>query len=249
MNSATIARLLLCSAALTAPLSAQHSHENPARPQSDSSHMIGAADAAMAGPMSAEAMANLEMSPARRATSGDSARARQVAQDLRIALARYADTSAAVADGYRMFMPNVKTQRVFHFTSRQNAFKEAFRFEPTEPTSLLYQRSADGSLKLIGAMYTAPKRTRPEKLDERIPLSIARWHKHVKWCLPKPGEAERWLERANGKPVFGPESPITTRQACQDAGGIFLASPLGWMIHANVFLGDDLATVFGHEHP
>jgi hypothetical protein len=245
MKSVTIAGILLVAAS---PAVAQHSHDTT-RASQDSSHMIGAADAAMAGHMSAEARAHLELSPERRATRDDSVRAREVVQELRTALAKYGDTSAAVADGYRMFMPNVKTQRVFHFTNRKNAFKEAFRFDAKEPTSLLYQREADGSLKLIGAMYTAPKRTRPGKLDERMPLSIARWHKHVRWCLPRPGEAkERWQERRDGKPVFGPESPITTRQACQEVGGVFLASPLGWMIHANVFLGDDLATVFGHDH-
>ncbi len=210
--------------------------------------MIGAADAAMAGPMSDAARKHMELSPTRRATREDSARAREVAQELRVALAKYADTTAAVADGYQMFMPNVKTQHVFHFTNYKKAFLEAFRFDATQPTSLLYQRGDDGQLKLIGAMYTAPKSMRPGKLDDRIPLSIARWHKHVNWCLPKRGEANRWLERADGMPVFGPESPIASRRECEDVGGTFHKNLFGWMIHANVFLGEELATVFGHDH-
>jgi len=202
----------------------------------------------MSGAMSEAARKHMELSPTRRATRDDSTRALDVARELRIALAKYADTAAAVADGYKMFMPNVKTQRVFHFTNARHAFLEAFRFDPAKPTSILYQRGSDGQLKLIGAMYTAPKRVRAGKLDDRIPLSLARWHKHVNWCLPKLGESERWLERLDGKPVFGPESPIATRSACEDVGGRFYKNLFGWMIHANVFLGEDLGTVFGHDH-
>jgi hypothetical protein len=245
MNSATIAGFLLVAVASAAPLTAQHTHGKPA---SDSSHMIGAADAAMSGALSEAAKKHMELSPEKRATQEDSARAFAVARQLRTALAKYADTTAAVAAGYRMFMPNVKSQRVFHFTNYRNAFMEALRFDPEKPTSLLYQRGADGQMKLIGAMYTAPKRMRAGKLDDRVPLSIARWHKHVNWCLPPKGQSERWLERENGLPVFGPESPIATRAACEEVGGKFHPSLFGWMIHANVFLGDDLATIFGHHH-
>lgn len=210
--------------------------------------MIGAADAVMSGPMSEAAKKHMQLSPTRRATREDSIRAMEVARQLRVALARYADTTVAVADGYRMFMPNVKTQRVYHFTNHKNAFLEALRFDAERPTSLLYQRAPGGTLKLIGAMYTAPKRVRAERLDGRVPLSIARWHKHVNWCLPRRGHAERWLERKDGLPVFGPESPIASRSECESVGGQFHPSLFGWMIHANVFLGDDLATVFGHDH-
>ncbi|HYC49666.1 MAG TPA: hypothetical protein VEB19_01030 [Gemmatimonadaceae bacterium] len=73
-------------------------------------------------------------------------------------------------------------------------------------------------------------------------------HKHVNWCIPPKGQERRWLERRDGAPIFGPESPIATRSACDAVGGQFHASIFGWMIHANVFLGDDLATVYGHEH-
>lgn len=97
-------------------------------------------------------------------------------------------------------------------------------------------------------MYAAPRRMRTGKLDGRVPLSIARWHKHVNWCLPPKGKSERWLEKKDGLPVFGPESPIATRSECEAVGGQFHANLFGWMIHANVFLGEDLGTVFGHDH-
>ena len=82
--------------------------------------------------------------PLRVATKADSARAVAVAKELRAAIARYADTAAAVRDGFRMFAPQLKTQKTFHFTKRSNGFKEAFRFDPAKPTSLLYEKDSTG---------------------------------------------------------------------------------------------------------
>ncbi len=191
---------------------------------------------------------HMEMSPTRPIEPGDSARAATVARQLRAALMKYRDTSAAVADGYRMFLPQVKVQRIYHFTNDWRAVQEGFRFDPARPTSILYKRGTDGKLELVGAMYTAPKRFTPDKLDERVPLSIARWHKHVNWCVPKRGDTKRWLEQSNGAPVFGPESPIATKEACDRAGGVFHPVLFGWMLHANVFAGDDAATIWGDDH-
>jgi hypothetical protein len=188
------------------------------------------------------------MTPTRPVARGDSARAAAIAATLRTSIAKYADTTAAVADGYRMFAPQIKNQRVYHFTRGWNAVQEAFRFDPAKPTSLLYSRGSDGTLHLIGGMYTAPKRWSADKLDERIPLSVARWHKHVNWCVPPRGQRARWLERANGAPVFGPASPIATKAACDAVGGTFYADPLGWMVHANVMTSSDPAVIWGDDH-
>ncbi len=191
---------------------------------------------------------HVEMTPLRAPAPGDSARAAAVAAELRSAILQYRDTTAAVADGFRRFAPQIRNQKVYHFTRGLNAVQEAFRFDPGKPTSLLYTKGPDGALVLVGGMYTAPKRFGPDKLDERIPLSIARWHKHVNWCVPPRGQRERWLERANGQPVFGPESPIATRKACDAVGGVFHESPLGWMVHANVMTSRDPAAIWGDEH-
>ncbi|MEO7455096.1 MAG: hypothetical protein ABIY52_02465 [Gemmatimonadaceae bacterium] len=199
------------------------------------------------GPASS-ANLHMEMTPLRAASAGDSARAAAVAHELRAELAKYRDTSAAVADGYKMFLPNVKVQKVYHFTNNWRAVQEAFRFDPRKPSSLLYKKDASGRMQLVGAMYTAPKRWDADRLDERVPLSVARWHKHVNWCMPKKGETERWLERKDGQPVFGPESPIATKSACDAVHGNFVDSLFGWMLHANVLEGDDPASIWGDEH-
>ena len=199
-------------------------------------------------PEEMNASLHMQMTPLRRASPADSARAADVARVAKAALAQYADTTAAVRDGYHMFMPQVKDQKMYHFTSNWHAVQEAFRFNPEKPTSLLYTKSADGRFVLVGAMYTAPKRFGPDKLDARVPLSIARWHKHVNWCLPPRGQVERWLERKEGYPVFGPGSPIATEQECRAVGGTFHDTVFGWMLHANVMQGTDPASIWGDEH-
>jgi hypothetical protein len=232
-------------AAKTAPAKPDGRKASAERPEKE--QVVGAADASMSGHEHGDMNArfHMEMTPTRPATREDSIAAERVVADLRAAIAKYRDTAVAVADGYKMFMPNVKTQRVYHFTNGRRAFAEAFRFDPTKPTSLLYRRAADGTLELYGAMYTAPKRLGVEKLDERIPLSIARWHKHVNWCIPKAGQRARWFETRDGHPVFGPQSPIATREACEAVDGRFLPNIFGWMVHVNAF-ADRPSAVWEH---
>jgi hypothetical protein len=208
----------------------------------------GMADHAMSGPMDADMMKHMELTPVRAATHADSAKARALVSELRTAIAKYRDTTAAVAAGYQMFLPNIKDQRVYHFTNYRRALKEVFRFNAAEPTSLLYRKGKDGRLELLGAMYSLPKGAKLSRLDDRVPLSIAQWHRHVNWCLPKKGEQSRFKETLNHKPKFGPESPIATRAECDAAGGDFHKNLFGWMVHANVFAGDDLGSIFGDSH-
>lgn len=47
--------------------------------------------------------------------------------------------------------------------------------------------------------------------------------------------------------MFGPESPIDSKAACEAVGGRFLPAIFGWMVHVNAFAGSDLRDVFGEE--
>jgi hypothetical protein len=52
--------------------------------------------------------------------------------------------------------------------------------------------------------------------------------------VPPLARRERWRERRDGAPVFGPESPIATREACAAVGGRFVPSIFGWMAHVEL---------------
>ena len=80
--------------------------------------------------------------------------------------------------------------------------REQSRWAPAAPSSLIYRRNARGELELLGAMYMAGPRATPEELDARVPISVARWHKHVNYCFPD--ERRRISETKDGKPLFGP---------------------------------------------
>lgn len=206
-----------------------------------------AAHEAMAGKMTENP--HLRMTPRRPMTPADSIRAMAIADTLRRALARYRDPSAAERDGYKLFAPQIKDQKEYHYTNWKRALQEAFRFNPEKPTSILYRRDSTGKMRLSGAMYTMPKRTSLKKLDERIPFGVTQWHLHVNLCLPHKGESSRLTELRDGHPKFGPEGTIVTERECKAEDAEFHDTLFGWMVHANVFDGTDIATVWGHgEH-
>ena len=162
----------------------------------------------------------------------DEQRAAQILATLRPAIEKYRDYRVALADGFQIFMPKVQ-QEHYHFTNYRYAFEAQFTFNPTHPTSLLYKKTKDG-YELEGAMYTAPKKASEEELNQRVPLSVARWHKHVNLCLP-PGGAR--TQNANWK-QFGLRGSITTQDACEEAGGRWIPQIFGWMVHVYPFETD-----------
>jgi hypothetical protein len=170
--------------------------------------------------------AHMHMSELRKVLPGDPAKAQQVVDEARPALEKYRDYKVALGEGYRIFLPNVP-QKMYHFTNYQYAIGEAFRFDPTRPTSLLYEKHGS-DYKLIGAMYTAPVRFSEEQLNERIPLSMAQWHQHVNMCRAPKG---REIEMLGKKPRFGLNGSISTQEACDEAGGTFMPHIFGWMVH------------------
>ena len=216
----------------------------PALARAQQPDAASGASAVMSGPMIETP--HLRLTPRRSATAADSARAREIATVLRRAVARYERVDSAVADGYEQFAPQLKRQRVFHFTKRRHAFRNEFGFDAARPTSLLYARDERGHMRLVGAMYTAPRRSSPDQLDARVPLGIAQWHLHTNVCVPKRRERERWGELEGGRMVFGLLSPIVTEEACDAVGGRFHEAVFNWMVHAN-FAADGSVT-WGDDH-
>lgn len=241
MRVAIVGVALMVSGVAGAQGAGHASHPSASRAGGDTADVMNAMAAPVAG-------LHMRMTATRARTAADSARAMAVADTLRRALEKYRDPAAAERDGYKLFLPNVKDQKIYHYTKYGNAFAEAFRFSAGSPTSILYVRdSASGKLMIVGGMYTMPKRTSPANLDTRIPLSVAQWHQHVNICAPPKDRPDRIAERKDGKPIFGTEGTIVTKAACDSVGGRFYPTLFGWMVHANVFSGTDLKTVWGHD--
>ena len=211
--------------------------------QSKDMPMDGDKDAAHDSDASAHAMHSMEghmdmgphmkMTALRPAKAGDAARAQAVADAARQASEKYIDYHAALNDGYKIFLPNVP-QKMYHFTNYGYAMEAAFRFNPEHPTSLLYEKHGE-DYKLIGVMYTAPKRMNEDQLDDRIPLSVAQWHEHVNFCTAPAGKKYLYLEK---NPQFGLKGSITTQEACDAAGGTFHPVIFNWMVHVYPFEKD-----------
>ena len=173
---------------------------------------------------------HMKMTELRAAKRGDQERADKLAAEVRTSIAKYQDYHVALDDGYKIFLPNVKMP-MKHFTNWNYGVEALFHFNPDHPTSLLYEQQGD-SYKLIGAMYTAPRRYTEDDLDERVPLSIAQWHEHVNLCRPPKGQEREML---SSHPRFGLNGSITTKEDCEAAGGKFYPIIYNWMVHVYPF--------------
>ena len=169
---------------------------------------------------------HMKMTELRKAKPGDADRAQKVAETARQVAEKYKDYHTALNDDFRIFLPNVP-QKIYHFTNYRYAFENARAFNPEHPTSLLYEKHGD-DYKLVGVMYTAPKRLTEDELDERIPLSIAQWHEHVNFCAAPVGHKDEYLIP---HAQFGLRGSIFTEAACDAAGGTFHPVIFNWMVH------------------
>jgi hypothetical protein len=183
---------------------------------------------------------HLHMTEMRTENPGDAQRANQIVGQLREGIEKYQDYHVALNDGFRIFLPDVP-QPEYHFTSFKNGLAAIGHFDPSQPTSLLYRKTADG-YQLVGAMYTMPKRASEEQLNKRIPLSIATWHLHTNLCMPPKGQGQNadWVK-------FGLHGSIATQDACDAAGGNFHPSIFGWMVHVYPY-ETSLDKIFAMHH-
>jgi len=185
--------------------------------------------------------AHMHMTAPRPETAEDAARAREIVDQLRAGIAKYKDYQVALADGYKIFLPNLQ-QPEYHFTNYMNGFLEAFKFDPARPTSLLYKKTAAG-YELVGAMYTMPGRATEAQLNDRVPLSVATWHLHTNLCMPPANQRRNadWTK-------FGLRGSIATPQACDAAGGKFHPVIFGWMVHVYPYEGSTEKIFAMHHH-
>ena len=164
----------------------------------------------------------------RPANAADTHRGEQIVQVLRQALAKYKDYRVAMNNGFVPMHPERKPKH-YHFANKEHRFLATIRFDPAEPTALLYKKTDDG-YELEGAMYTAPRGMSEDQLNDRVPLSVAQWHAHVNLCVAPDGSGQRLNRRQ-----FGLRGPIATESECRQAGGRFVPQLGGWMIHVYPF--------------
>jgi hypothetical protein len=173
---------------------------------------------------------HMKMTSLRAQQPADQQKADEIVTAARAAAEKYKDYKVALDDGFKIFLPNVP-QKQYHFTNYRYAWQARNHFDPSHPTSLLYEKNGDG-YKLIGVMYTAKKDATEDELNERIPLSIAQWHAHVNLCLPPRDKKEDVLPNST---QFGLRGSIATKEACDAAGGKFYPQVFGWMVHVYPF--------------
>ena len=188
---------------------------------------IAGGQQSMVAPGMAHMAGHMHMTELRSPKAGDQQKADAVVAAAKTAMAPYQDYHKALADGYEIFLPNLP-QPQYHFTKALYGLEARSHFDPLKPTSLLYKKTTDGGYKLIGVMYTDRFAATEDELNDRIPLSFARWHQHTNFCKAPMGQKAAYF---GPDAKFGLLGSITTQEACEAAGGVFYPHLLGWMVH------------------
>ena len=157
----------------------------------------------------------------------DEARAKALVAQVRAAIEKYQDYRKAIADGYVQANPEV-VQPQYHFINTANARLADTQFDPTKPSALLYYQTPTQHFKLEGVMFTDSTSANLEELNQRVPLSIGRWHEHRNFCA---APANKVKEYHGAHPKFGMFGSIHTAEACKAEGGTFMPVIFSWMIH------------------
>jgi len=216
---------------VSAPLGhAWQQDQQKAMPGMDMSHD----DMSSMGPSMAAMAGHMYITPLRPKEPGDEDKAKAVVAAVKAAIERYKDYKKALADGYVIANPTLK-QPQYHFTNMDNTREADLHFDPTKPTALLYRQTPMQRYKLEGVMYTASPDATEDELNQRVPLSIARWHRHINFC-EAPEERIKDYQAAN--PKFGMFGSINTKEACTAERGTFHPYVFTWMLHIFPYEGD-----------
>jgi len=189
--------------------------------------MSGAGDMGDMGSSMAAMAGHMYITPLRPRQPGDEEKAKAVVAQVKASIERYKDYRKALADGYVIGNPKVK-QPQYHFVKQSNILEAEHHFDPTKPSALLYYGTPSQRYRLEGVMFTVPPSASEDELNARIPLSIVRWHEHVKFCAAPANKVQEYLGQ---HPKFGMFGSITTAEACNAEGGTFYPVIFTWMIH------------------
>jgi hypothetical protein len=173
------------------------------------------------------------ITPTRPKQPGDEKRAKELVAQVRAAIDKYQDYKKAIADGYIQANPEV-VQPQYHFINTANTRLADTQFDPTKPSALLYYQTPTQHFKLEGVMFTDSTSASEDELNQRVPLSVARWHEHTNFCA---APANKVKEYHGAHPKFGMFGSIHTAEACKAEGGIFMPVIFSWMIHVFPYEG------------
>jgi len=191
------------------------------------------------GPSMAAMAHHMYVTPLRPKEPGDEEKVKAVIEQVKATIVRYQDYHTALADGFVIANPDV-VQPQAHFNNQANIQEAAHHFDPAKPSSLLYFKTKKQKYKLEGVMFTVPPTASEDELNARIPLSIVRWHEHVKFCAAPANRVQEYLGQ---HPKFGMFGSIDTPEGCKAEGGTFFPVIFTWMIHVFPF-EDDMKDIF-----
>jgi hypothetical protein len=174
------------------------------------------------------------ITPLRPKQPGDEEKAKAVIAEVKTTMEKYKDYKKALADGYVIANPKLD-QPQYHFNNAANVRLADTQFDPAKPSSLLYRRTPTQRYKLEGVMFTDRVDATEDELNQRIPLSIARWHEHINFCA---APADKVKDYFGAQPKFGMFGSIHTKEACQQQGGTFFPVMFSWMIHVFPYEGN-----------
>lgn len=98
--------------------------------------------------------------------------------------ARFDDIAVAEAEGYRQTTPfRFGDTGPAHFANR-NYNRDGNILDTEHPETLVYYKTSDGSLVLLGVMFTAPADQAPDIAGE-----LTQWHSHAQLCAGVGGMA------------------------------------------------------------
>ena len=196
--------------------------------------MSGMGDMSDMGPSMAAMAGHVYMTSLRPKQPGDEEKAKALVAKVKAMMERYKDYRKALADGYFIMHPKVR-QPQYHFVNNANSQGANVYFDPGKPSALLYRRTPMLEYKLEGAMYTASPDATENELNQRVPLSIARWHRHLNFCEAPEDRVKEYL---GDHPKFGMFGAIKTKDACEAERGIFHPYLFTWMLHVFPYEGD-----------
>jgi hypothetical protein len=201
--------------------------QNPQQGSMAGMDMSSMGDMSDMGPSMAAMAGHMYITPLRPKQPGDEEKAKAVVANVKAAIERYKDYRKALADGYVIANPKLK-QPQYHFISQGNTREADIHFDPSKPTALLYRRTPMLEYKLEGVMYTASPDASEDELNQRVPLSIARWHRHLNFCA---APEDRVKDYQAAHPKFGMFGSINTKEACEAERGVFYPYLFTWMLH------------------